>query len=174
MQKKRGRPVFNEMIKRIKNGEANGLLCWKLNRLARNSFDGGEITDLLQQGTINHIETFDRGYFPNDNVMYMMMEFGMATQYSKDLSGVVSRGLRKKAIERKWWPLAVLATGYLHYTDPETQKKSIIIDKTRFSTVKELWELFGGYTGQVDHPLPVYVDQSILSVERVNFIKLLC
>ena len=39
-----GREVFRKMIDRIKKGEANGILCWKLNRLARNPIDGGEIS----------------------------------------------------------------------------------------------------------------------------------
>ncbi len=32
-----GRPIFNSMIKRIENGEANGILAWHPDRLARNS-----------------------------------------------------------------------------------------------------------------------------------------
>ena len=31
-----GRKIFNEMLMQIENGEADGILCWKLNRLARN------------------------------------------------------------------------------------------------------------------------------------------
>ena len=31
-----GRPVFSEMLGRIHHGEASGILCWKLDRLARN------------------------------------------------------------------------------------------------------------------------------------------
>ena len=48
------RPVFNEMLERIKNGEANGILCWKLNRLARNPIDGGTISWMLQEGLIQY------------------------------------------------------------------------------------------------------------------------
>lgn len=42
-----GRPIFNDMINRIQKGEANGILCWKINRLARNPIDGGTISWLL-------------------------------------------------------------------------------------------------------------------------------
>ena len=31
-----GRPVFNEMMQRLYRGEAAGIICWKLDRLARN------------------------------------------------------------------------------------------------------------------------------------------
>jgi DNA invertase Pin-like site-specific DNA recombinase len=55
--KKPGRPKFNKMIERIHAGEANGILCWKINRLARNPVDGGQISWLLQTGVIQHIQT---------------------------------------------------------------------------------------------------------------------
>jgi len=31
-----GRPIFNDMLERIENGEASGLLAWHPDRLARN------------------------------------------------------------------------------------------------------------------------------------------
>src|SRR3989344_4867186 len=30
-----GRPVFNDMLARLGRGEAQGILCWKIDRLAR-------------------------------------------------------------------------------------------------------------------------------------------
>ena len=46
-----GRPVFNQMINRINKGEAEGIICWKLDRLARNPVDGGSISWMLQGGS---------------------------------------------------------------------------------------------------------------------------
>jgi site-specific DNA recombinase len=43
-----GRPVFDQLLNSIKTGEADGILCWKLNRLARNPIDGGQISWMLQ------------------------------------------------------------------------------------------------------------------------------
>src|ERR1041385_7469251 len=48
--KEPGRDVFNEMLRRIEKGEANGILCWALHRIARNFDDGGKIIGLLQRG----------------------------------------------------------------------------------------------------------------------------
>ena len=45
--KKPGRPIFNEMLSRIEKGEAEGILAWHPDRLARNSVDGGKIIWLL-------------------------------------------------------------------------------------------------------------------------------
>lgn len=92
-----GRPVFEEMIRRVERGEANGILCWKIDRLSRNPVDSGRISWMLQQGTIAKIITHDRAYLPHDNVLLMSVEFGMANQYVRDLSVNVTRGLRAKA-----------------------------------------------------------------------------
>ena len=73
-----GRPIYNEMMARIKHGEAKGILCWKLDRLARNPIDGGEVAWVLQNNVIEHIQTYGRGYLPTDNVLMMSVEFGVA------------------------------------------------------------------------------------------------
>ena len=111
--KKPGRPKFNQMLERIHNGEATGILCWKLNRLARNPIDGGQIMWLLQQGVIQQIKTYGRDYKPTDNVMIMAVELGMANQFLLDLSADVKRGMRQKA-ERGWMAQSWLPIGYSH------------------------------------------------------------
>jgi len=47
-----GRPIFNAMIDRIEKGEADGILAWHPDRLARNSVDGGRIIYLLDTGKL--------------------------------------------------------------------------------------------------------------------------
>ncbi|MFV0572866.1 MAG: recombinase family protein [Xanthomarina gelatinilytica] len=136
-----GRPIFNEMIKRIEKGEANGILCWKLNRLARNPIDGGKISMLLQQGIIQHVQTQGSGYLPTDNVLMMLIEFGIANQFVKDLSVDVKRGMLKKA-ERGWMPSRNPPIGYRH--NPERHFDSnieIIEDVKTFSIIQHLWKL---------------------------------
>ena len=98
-----GRPVFGEMMERIENGEAQGVLCWKLDRLARNPIDGGQISWFLQRGILQNIQTHDRSYRPTDNVLTMSVEFGMANQYILDLSANTKRGLHEK-VKRGEYP----------------------------------------------------------------------
>src|SRR6267378_1121059 len=50
-----GRPVFNDMMQRIYRGEAQGVICWKLDRLARNPIDGGAIIWAIKQHGIEII-----------------------------------------------------------------------------------------------------------------------
>ena len=45
-----GRPCFNEVLKRIEKGEAQGIVSWHPDRLARNSVDGEKIIYSLDIG----------------------------------------------------------------------------------------------------------------------------
>lgn len=140
--KKPGRKEFDAMIKRIKKGEAEGILCWKLNRLARNPIDGGTISMMLQLNEIKHIQTYQRGYYPTDNVLLMAIEFGMANQFVKDLSVDVKRGMYRKA-ERGWMPSRRLPVGYIHNPNRRLNpnEPEIIKDQDSFPIVKRLWKL---------------------------------
>ncbi len=135
------RPVFNQMLKMIESKKADGILCWKLDRLARNPVDAGKIAWLLQKGLINNIKTFDRDYYPNDNVLMMAVEFGMSNQYIRDLSSNVKRGNRTK-LERGDWPNKA-PIGYLN--DKATRKTIIDTEKSKY--VLRAFELYasGGY-----------------------------
>ncbi|MDP2684056.1 MAG: recombinase family protein [bacterium] len=144
--KEPGRRVFNEMLERIKQGEANGILCWKINRLARNPVDSGQINWLLQKSVIKQITTFGKSYYPTDNVLYMAMENGMATQYVIDLSIDTKRGLRNKA-ERGWYPTKA-TVGYKSNPGKVKGEKEIIKDKNNFLLVRKMFDmvLSGNYT----------------------------
>ncbi|MCK9345404.1 MAG: recombinase family protein, partial [Candidatus Pacebacteria bacterium] len=131
-----GRPVFNAMMLRVQKGEAQGILCWKIDRLARNPVDAAQIQWLLQRGTIAHIQTHDRSYYPADNVLLMSVEFGMANQYIRDLSSNTSRGLLQKA-KRGEFP-CVAPTGYRN--NPRT--KLVVIDRKKAPTVRMAFELY--------------------------------
>jgi len=141
-----GRPVFDEMIERIEKKEADGIICWKLDRLARNPIDGGKIIWMLQQGVIKHIQTYERSYHPGDNVLLMSVEFGMANQFILDLSQNTKRGLRAKA-ERGWYP-GPAPVGYLNSSYKRKGEEEIIKDPERFDLVRKMFDLMltGNYT----------------------------
>ena len=134
-----GRPVFNQMIKRIERGEAQGIICWKLDRLARNPVDGGNISWMLQRGKLLHIQTYERAYYPTDNVLLMYVELGMANQYVRDLSTNVKRELRRKA-EMGWRPTPA-PVGYLNTPDKEKGERIIVRDPELFPIIRKMLEL---------------------------------
>ena len=141
-----GRVVFADMMQRIKKGEADGIICWKLNRLARNPIDGGEVSWMLQQNIVKHIFTYGRSYYPTDNVIVMAVELGMANQFVRDLSVDSKRGLRSKA-ERGWYP-AYSTLGYIHNPMKKKGDKEIVRDEERFPLVRKMFDLMltGNYS----------------------------
>ena len=141
-----GRPVFNEMMKRLYRGEAAGIICWKLDRLARNPVDGGSIIWAIKQHGIKVMTPAQSYAREDDNIILMYIEFGMAQKYVDDLSKNVKRGLKTK-IENGWYPGAA-PVGYLNYTDKMTGENTLIKDPERFPLIKQMWGLMltGLYT----------------------------
>lgn len=54
---KAGRPVFNQMIKRLRRGHAEGLVVHKLDRSARNLHDWAIVSELMDANIVFHIAT---------------------------------------------------------------------------------------------------------------------
>jgi DNA invertase Pin-like site-specific DNA recombinase len=133
-----GRPVFNQMMQRLNRGEAAGIICWKLDRLARNPVDGGSIIWAIKQHGIKVMTPAQSYAREDDNIILMYIEFGMAQKYVDDLSKNVKRGLKTK-IENGWYP-GVAPAGYLNHTDKLTGQNTLIKDPERFPLVRRMWE----------------------------------
>ena len=136
-----GRPIFNSMLSLIQNGEAQGIVCWKIDRLSRNPVDSGKIQWMLQQNIIQHIQTHGQSHYPNDNVLMMSVELGMANEYVRQLSENTSRGLRQKARNGDYPGLAPF--GYIN----NSNIKKIAIHQKNAKLVKKIFELYA--TGSV-------------------------
>ncbi len=136
------RPVFSDMLKRIEKGEANGILCWQINRLSRNPVDSGTLSWMLQQGVLQCIQTIDRKYLPDDNVLLFSVESGMANQFIIDLRKNSRRGMEGKA-QRGWLP-SQARVGYQN----DLLQHTIVKDPERFDLVRKMWDLMltGNYT----------------------------
>ena len=132
-----GRPKFNKMLERIKSGEANGILAWHPDRLARNSIDGGQIIYLLDQNILQYLR-FPMFQFDNTSQGKFMLSimFGQSKYYVDSLSENVKRGLRQKLRRGEYPGKAPL--GY--YND--LRSKTIKIDKKTAPIVIEIFEMF--------------------------------
>ncbi len=141
--KKPGRPVFNAMMKRIQKGDANGIIAWHPDRLARNSLDGGKIIYLLDNGKLQGLKfpTYNLENTPQGKFMLAVM-FGQSKYYVDSLSENVKRGNRLK-LEKGWLP-GLPPLGYLN----EPRERTIVKDPERFHIVKKLWDLMlsGNYS----------------------------
>jgi site-specific DNA recombinase len=139
-----GRPVFARMLAGIESGEAEGIVTWAPDRLARNSIDGGQIVYLLDRGVLKDLK-FSTYTFENNSQGKFMLQimFGQSKYYSDALSENIKRGNRTK-IERGWRPNTA-PLGYLNC--PVT--RTILPDPEHFSMVRRMFELV-----LVDHHSP--------------------
>lgn len=133
-----GRPGFEQMKNLIESGKAQGIICWKINRLARNPVDGGWIIWKLQQGAIRHLKTDDGDYYPGSDMLLLYLHFGMANQFSLNLSKDVTRGMLSKAESGRRPGSAPL--GYLNSNNGNKGEEFIYIDPVRGPIIQKMME----------------------------------
>ena len=171
--RKPGRPVFTEMIERIEAGEADGILAWHPDRLARNAVDGGQIMYLLDTGKLNTL-TFANFWFENTpQGKYMLnLAFAQSKYYTDNLSENIRRGIKSR-LDRGVYPNWA-KRGYTNH--PKTRE--IIPDPKTFHLIREMFELYAsgkesllslgvtmfekGLTGNTEHPLSASQVQRML------------
>lgn len=92
-----GRPIFNDMLKRIESGEARYIAVWNLSRLSRNSIDGGQLIYALDRGQLLAIYTPTRIYrnTPDDKA-FLAIELAFAKKNNDDLSEQVRESFVEK------------------------------------------------------------------------------
>ena len=128
------RLMFEEMLSKIKNGEANALLVQHLDRLSRNRIDTGELIKLFQEGVLKEIRT----PYKTNNTIYdlfsMDYEFLNAIHYSAKLSIRVNEGIDTKL--RKGEFPGPPKLGYI------TVNKKHTPDTDRISYIKDVFDLY--------------------------------
>lgn len=138
-----GRPIFNRMLARIEAGEADGIVAWAPDRLARNSVDGGRIVYLLDCGKLHDLK-FATYTFENNSQGKFMLQimFGQSKYYSDALSENVKRGNRTK-LEKGWRPNQA-PIGYAN----DARTRTIVKDPDRFQLIRRMFDLAltGSYT----------------------------
>lgn len=134
------RPKFAQMLKMIEKGEIKGILVWQLNRISRNPAESGMIQQLLQDGKIQKIRTYDRSYEPEDNAVIFSVEASISNQFIMDLRKSVKRGIREKV--RNGGISGPALEGYLNVIDPITKVKSIVVDEVRFPLMRKAFDLY--------------------------------
>lgn len=137
-----GRPKFNQMCEKLESGEAQYIICWQLNRLARNPVDGGRIIWLVQNYGVKII-TPSKTYDAND-ILLMYVEFAMSNQFINDLKKNSARGVEDKLRAGHAPILAPL--GYLNDITKKQGLRDILVDPKTFDLVRKMWDLL--LTGQ--------------------------
>ena len=172
--KEPGREVFNFMMSEIEKGNAQGILAWNPDRLARNSIDGGRVIYLVDTGKIQSLKFPTFWFEPTPQGKFMLsIAFGQAKYYTDNLRENILRGIRQK-IRRGELP-AKAPLGYFN----EPKLRTIEPDKKTFNKVKEILRAFAtseytltkiqgkmfslGLVGKTGKPLHLSTIQKILT-----------
>jgi DNA invertase Pin-like site-specific DNA recombinase len=124
------------MLRRIDAGDAQGVIAWHPDRLARNSIDGGRIIYLLDRHKLKDLKFATFTFENNSQGKFMLsIVFGYSKYYVDSLSENVRRGNRTK-LENGWLP-GLPPTGYLN----DKENKTIVADVDRFALVRKMWDL---------------------------------
>jgi site-specific DNA recombinase len=100
------RPGFHQMLDLLRKGEANGILCENLNRVARDQRDGIDLRDVAQAHKINArsisgtLTLTDGGTRGERTMLGIMVE--VAADFSENLSWSVAQGRERKAQAGEW------------------------------------------------------------------------
>ena len=143
--KPNNRPEFDKMIALIESRQVDAILTWKPDRLCRNPREGGHLLQLLQDGILKEIRCVTGEIFtPESDHLILQIHFGMANQYSRNLSQNVRRGLNHKC-ERGEYPRPA-PIGYR--SKGERGQKNIIPHTFEATILKEIFELMatGNYS----------------------------
>lgn len=89
---KKGRPVFNQMVSRLKRGEAKGLIIHKIDRSARNYHDWAVISDLADSGIDFHIATESFDFNTYGGRMAADFTAVVAANYVRNLKTEIRKG----------------------------------------------------------------------------------
>ena len=166
------RPIFNEMLRRIEAREANGILAWHPDRLARNSVDGGQLIFLLDSGKLAGLKfpTFWCENTPQGKFM-LNIAFGQSKYYVDSLAENTKRGLRQKVRRGEYPSLAPI--GYLN----DSRTKTVVVNKKRASLIRKAFELYAQNNSRLEDISNFLAQHGIVSKggkrlhrDRISFI----
>ena len=132
------RPVFNQLIIDIEQGEFSGILTWAPDRLSRNAGDLGKLVDLMDQEKLAQIKTYSQTFSNNPNEKFLLMILCSQAKLENDNRGInVKRGLRAKC-EMGWRP-GVAPIGYKNVM-ANNRISQVVIDEERSPAIKQMFE----------------------------------
>ena len=153
-----GRPIFGKMLERIEKGEANGILSWHPDRLARNSIDGGKVIYLLDCGHLAMLK-FPTFWAENTSQGKFMLNiaFGQSKYYVDSLAENTKRGLRQKVRRGEYPSLAPI--GYLN----DSRTKTIMVERKKAKIVREIFELYAQNNSRLEDISDFLKERGILT-----------
>lgn len=134
------RPVYNELIKELKEDKFQGILTWATDRLSRNAGDLGILVDMMDRKSLAEIRTYNQVFANSPNDKFLLMILGSQAKLENDNRAInVVRGMKAKCemgVRPCQTPL-----GYLNDPIHVKGQKVITVDPERAPIIKRLYEM---------------------------------
>ncbi|MGC9417824.1 MAG: recombinase family protein [Rhodovulum sp.] len=137
---KSGRPIFNQALRRLRQGKASGLIMHKIDRSARNLKDWAIVSELPDEGIDIYVATESLDFTSRGGRLTADMLAVIAADFIRNLRDETKKGLRGR-LKQGLYPFRA-PLGYLD--NGKGQPKTPC--PTTAPLIKELFELYG--TGQ--------------------------
>ena len=137
---KRGRPVFNEVVRLLRRGKADGLITHKIDRSARNFADWAKIGDLADTGIAIHFATESLDFASRGGRLAADVQAVVAADYIRNLREETLKGLNGR-LKQGLYPFRA-PIGYLD----NGRGKPKTFDPARAPLVRRAFELYASRT----------------------------
>lgn len=133
---KKGRPIFNQMLKELHRRRADGVVIHKIDRSARNFHDWGKIGELADAGIDVHFATESMDFNSRGGRLAADIQAVIAADYIRNLREEVRKGMTGR-LQQGLYPLAA-PIGYVN----NGGGKPKTLDSVRAPLVKRAFELY--------------------------------
>jgi len=147
---KRGRPIFNQMLKQLRHGKASGVIIHKIDRGARNLKDWADLGELIDQGVEVQFVNESLDLHSRGGRLSADIQAVVAADYIRNLREETRKGFYGR-IKQGLYPLPA-PLGYLDRGKGKTKE----LDPAKAVLVKKTFELYA--TGK--YSLDVLADET--------------
>lgn len=139
---KKGRPIFNQLVRELKRGKASGVVIHKIDRSARNFADWAKIGDLSDAGIDIHFATESLDFKSRGGRLTADIQAVIAADYIRNLREECIKGMNGR-LKQGLYPWAA-PLGYLDNGGGKAKTP----DPVRAPLIKKLFELYasGNYS----------------------------
>ncbi|WCH46418.1 recombinase family protein [Lysinibacillus sp. OF-1] len=132
------RPKYQEMMKRIRNGEFTHLLVWKIDRISRNLKDFSEMYEELKECKVTFVsknEQFDTSTAMGEAMLKIILVFA---ELERKLTAERVFGIMLSRAEKGLWNGATVPIGYVW----SEEKKFPVVDPDESKIVQYIYKLY--------------------------------
>lgn len=133
---KSGRPIFNQVVRELKAGRADGLIVHKIDRSARNFRDWAIVGDLADSGIQIHFATETLDFQSRGGRLTADIQAVIASDYIRNLREEAMKGIRGR-LKQGLLPFRA-PIGYLD----QGRGKPKVPDPAKAPLIREMFELY--------------------------------